>query len=617
MSISQDAILLRSYEPIIRFTKGEQFFPMDVTPYVRACSLWSQLPDQPPRLLVQEGKLTLEALANLDYDTPGLRYFLKFIEPLNVGEMAVSKFQGEEDAPFASGPGRLARVGYISRLVDAIYRLALLARGRVPGDTAAAAALSYRQVLAEHTHYRYFGRVVRQQGWIVLQYWYFYAFNNWRSRFSGANDHESDWEMVCIYLAEQPDLAHGAHSADGFRPEWVAYASHDYSGDDLRRRWDDPEIQKEGDHPLIFAGAGSHASYFSQGEYLTELTLPFTAPLLRASAAVQRFWGRVLRQYTGEESRHRFDQYASIFRIPFVDYARGDGLSIGPGQEHEWDEPVLLTPVPDWVSNYRGLWGLYTSDPFNGEDAPAGPMFNRDETVRRAWYDPVGWAGLDKVAPYVETLRQVRAEQDRLRLRQQELRTLIAEQTAALNGLGIRFEATRNQPHLVALHDELSKQISQQSTELNEVSAELSTNHGLLDALYRYEEALTAGDRGPLRAHISHAHIPAPPIERGSGRLAEFWAASSVGLMMVVMVLLAYFLPQYLGGGLVITIALFAFIEAGFRGRFTRLVTSVTISLTVVAALVLIGKFYWELIVLLVLIAGAYILVDNLREFFR
>ena len=35
-----DLELLRQYEPILRFTQGELFFPRAVDEYVRACSLW-------------------------------------------------------------------------------------------------------------------------------------------------------------------------------------------------------------------------------------------------------------------------------------------------------------------------------------------------------------------------------------------------------------------------------------------------------------------------------------------------------------------------------------------------------------------------------------------------
>ena len=39
-----DRALLRRFEPVLRFTKGERFLPMDVEPYVRESSLWVQRP---------------------------------------------------------------------------------------------------------------------------------------------------------------------------------------------------------------------------------------------------------------------------------------------------------------------------------------------------------------------------------------------------------------------------------------------------------------------------------------------------------------------------------------------------------------------------------------------
>src|SRR5690606_37518417 len=93
-------------------------------------------------------------------------------------------------------------VGYVSRLVDALFSFTLYMRGRVPGDTAAAAAFTYRRLQEEQERYCYYGRVKRENGWTVLQYWYFYPFNNWRSGFFGVNDHEGDWEMVSVYCYE-------------------------------------------------------------------------------------------------------------------------------------------------------------------------------------------------------------------------------------------------------------------------------------------------------------------------------------------------------------------------------------------------------------------------------
>ena len=63
MSVERDRALLSRFEPVIHYTHGERFFPMDVEPYVRACSLWMHNPPEGPVCLVPEGDLTLERLA--------------------------------------------------------------------------------------------------------------------------------------------------------------------------------------------------------------------------------------------------------------------------------------------------------------------------------------------------------------------------------------------------------------------------------------------------------------------------------------------------------------------------------------------------------------------------
>ena len=74
-------------------------------------------------------------------------------------------------------------------------------------------------------------------------------------------------------------------------PEWVAFASHDFHGADLRRRWDDrTDLELEGLHPVVYAGAGSHASYFKAGEYQAEVPFPCRKRVRDALEVVQRFW---------------------------------------------------------------------------------------------------------------------------------------------------------------------------------------------------------------------------------------------------------------------------------------------------------------------------------------
>src|SRR5215216_2369248 len=141
--------LLRRFEPVIRSTKGDKFYPMDVEPYVRACSLWVQRPGEEAVCVVPEGKLDLEGIAQQPLDESGAVHFLKFTDlqdikrpgsrgaRFNVFRRRAARGFKESREAFHAGRGRLARVGYVSRFVDALYSITLLARGQVPGESAA------------------------------------------------------------------------------------------------------------------------------------------------------------------------------------------------------------------------------------------------------------------------------------------------------------------------------------------------------------------------------------------------------------------------------------------------------------------------------------------------
>jgi hypothetical protein len=608
--------LLRHFEPVIRFTKGEWFYPMDVEPYVGACGLWVRHPGEEALCVVPAGDLALERLAQQPEDSADAVHYLK-IPPPNEGEKRgfwarLLRRRGR-DGPhwpreaFRAGRGRLARVGYVSRLADALFSLALLARGRVPGGDVEGARVLYGRLMEKEERFRYHGRVVRQDGWIVLQYWLFYAFNDWRSNFFGANDHEADWEKVFVYLSES--------DSGGLRPEWVAYAAHEEAGDDLRRRWDDPELEKSGEHPVVYVCAGSHASRYSSGEYLTELAFPLPRALAAVRKVARSFWYRTLRQYSDEYSS---EMPYELFTIPFVDYGRGDGLSVGPGQDREWDPPrLMMDPLPTWVSGYRGLWGLYARDPFEGEDAPAGPMYDRDKSISREWYDPVGWAGLDKVPTRTDELDAILKRQVDLETRCMRLRSEILEKSSRLKALGMAAEATRDQSHLRKLHETQRRDVEELSKEVETMRAELSSDEVLHDSLGDHAERLRNGERPPARAHIVRAARPVSEAETRAGRVAQLWASISVAVVLVTLIGIFAYQRQHLLSALVFAIAVFAFVEAGFRRRVTKFVGSANVGLAMVGALVLLQHFFWQIIVFAVLSVGLYILWDNLRELGR
>ncbi|MFV2063078.1 MAG: hypothetical protein ACC726_06130, partial [Chloroflexota bacterium] len=327
-----DLELLRAYEPVMRYTNGELFFPAGVEGYLAQCDLLVGRSEADRRILVPQGELTTGTLASFDAP-PGQSLYLRLVqEPLNGIELRHWRNRADR-VPF-SAPGRLARVGLFARLMDAGFTVSLLLRGSVPGGTAAAAQIKYAEARESDPRYVYHGRVIRENGWICLHYLFFHFMNDYRSTFNGVNDHEADWEQIFIYLEDAPD---------GRRPVWIAAAAHDYSGDELRRRWDDPTLELQGDHPVINAGAGSHASYFEPGEYLTEVPIPAFRGLGSFLEVVREFWRDTLRQPDPGDLRATL---SGALSVPFVDYARGDGKVIGPGQADEWS-PVLVDDATD------------------------------------------------------------------------------------------------------------------------------------------------------------------------------------------------------------------------------------------------------------------------------
>ena len=118
--------------------------------------------------------------------------------------------------------------------------------------------------------------------------------------------------------------------------------------------------------------------------------------------------------------------------------------------------------------------------------------------------------------------------------------------------------------------------------------------------------------------HPSGVPTNPPETKLRASRLAEAWAAASVGLMIIVIVLLVlYERGEYLVFALAGSIALFVFVEAGFRGQLTNLVTSATLGLAAVSTLVIVYEFFWRIVVVSVLGLDIYVLWDNLRELRR
>ncbi|MEZ4715516.1 MAG: hypothetical protein R2851_05415 [Caldilineaceae bacterium] len=126
---------------------------------------------------------------------------------------------------------------------------------------------------------------------------------------------------------------------------------------------------------------------------------------------------------------------------------------------------------------------------------------------------------------------------------------------------------------------------------------------------------LRAGDFGPPRAHIRHAHAPQPPIATGT-RLARWWWAVSGGLILLLLVGLVAFRPPNWPWWLAGIIILFGGVDAASRGRLNMFLLRLAIVLALITSVILLYRF-WVVALVLGLTALVVMMIrDNLREVF-
>lgn len=380
--------LFRRFEPILKFNGRENYLPMRVDPYLARATCY-QNGFLGRAVLVQDAPLSLDGLGHFPAADRNL-YFLRFV-PDEALKLAPSRRGDYSDDPryppsFDRVLDQFPGAVILGRAAHGFFVWLWNLLGSLPRNTVAAA---YRRVQAIPSAERvptYYGRALAGRDCLILQYWFFYAVNDWRSNSLGlgVNDHEGDWEHVDVVL----------ESHDGeWMPACVSASAHNESGAQLARQWD--QFERSDTHPIIYVANGSHANYFTVG------ARPVAEFVVGARTArwLARLRAWLLRQMVALVTGKRV--------VTFVDFAQGDGDSVGPGALFEWSEPVLLDEIggtDEWgaIRTFRGLWGRYVGDWTGRENGPCGPPFTYGRLFptpeitdnKLAWRDPLAWAGL-------------------------------------------------------------------------------------------------------------------------------------------------------------------------------------------------------------------------------
>jgi hypothetical protein len=164
---------------------------------------------------------------------------------------------------------------------------------------------------------------------LALQYWLFYAFNDFN------NTHEGDWEMIQLVF-DAPDAAEALTQ----EPSAVGYSSHE--GAESAEWGDDKLAIVEGTHPVVYPGAGSHANKYTAALYLGS----------SAEAGVG------------------------------CDDTRGPHRELRPEVKTIPSDAGAANAAFPWLG-YEGRWGELQPAFFNG---PTGP------NLKTQWTKPISWS---------------------------------------------------------------------------------------------------------------------------------------------------------------------------------------------------------------------------------
>jgi uncharacterized membrane protein YccC len=125
---------------------------------------------------------------------------------------------------------------------------------------------------------------------------------------------------------------------------------------------------------------------------------------------------------------------------------------------------------------------------------------------------------------------------------------------------------------------------------------------------------MTAGRRDDPRAHIRQAARPVPAAEMRFGRAAELWAAFSLSLMLVGVVVLIELAPADAWAGAIVLLIVLVLGESVLRATFVRSVNRVAVILALVATTILLVHFWQHVLVGVLIALAAFLVLQRVRE---
>ncbi len=219
-----------------------------------------------------------------------------------------------------------------------------------------------------------------ENDFVVLTYWIYYIYNNnegWGVWGALTNHHISEWEGLCLVFTKDSIVDNYSEAI----PVAAATSSHLGSWMGKKRLW--KNVEKIGDHPVIYVCNGSHASYFHRGH--------------SANQALD------LRDYHYGDGQWVVPQDVSTSEIMDFCFIYGYGIS----ERTEYGSPQVSV-LPRLVNSsgitwhrFGGLWGQSDQSQRVESPSPSSPCFIEsdhtneyppdNDTSGFKWFKPYTW----------------------------------------------------------------------------------------------------------------------------------------------------------------------------------------------------------------------------------
>lgn len=381
------------YAPVLRFSRGERFFPMAMDDFLSYTALYRKGERRPK---IARGKVTAADLLRRGGD----EMFLRSVEggPLIGAEVAgqwgtatLKLLREWTSRPAIAWTPSLAQAAYrwfnaktsaatrrfwwndlifsgLARALGTDIGRDDLPRFVLPGDMRRAAIDAYDESQGDRPRYTYYHRTVREGSTLNLQYWFFYAYNDWGNGYGGFNDHEGDWEGFHVFF-----------KLDGGRPieppAYVCFLGHESR---LTKPWEHPEVEKVSTHPVIYVAAGSHASY-PQPKIYPLVELYNLIDYATGDAAIVDHDAWVNRIALEDGNRQLLLDYQGSWGTRYW-------LNLG------WLQTAVRSVTAAGELVARALPGEIV---LPGVSAPRGPRFSAAGDERESWRSPLAFAGIE------------------------------------------------------------------------------------------------------------------------------------------------------------------------------------------------------------------------------